>query len=103
MFISSLYTIIDGIFVGHGVGALGLAAVAIAMPATIALFGLATMFATYKLSLIVSVVVNFIFAFICFIFERELIGLFTSDIELINISYIGLNISNLAYFITGLN
>ncbi len=45
MFISSLYTIIDGIFVGRGVGALGLAAVAIAMPATIALFGLATMFA----------------------------------------------------------
>ncbi len=61
------------------------------------------MFATYKLSLMVSVVVNFIFAFICFIFGRELIGLFTSDIELINISYIGLNISNVAYFITGLN
>lgn len=35
MFVSSLYTVIDGIFVGRGVGDLGLAAVAIAMPATI--------------------------------------------------------------------
>lgn len=45
MFVSSLYTVIDGIFVGRGVGDLGLAAVAIAMPATIVLFGIATMFA----------------------------------------------------------
>lgn len=45
MFISSLYTVIDGIFVGRGVGSLGLAAIAIVIPATIFLFGLATMFA----------------------------------------------------------
>lgn len=45
MFISSLYTIIDGIFVGQGVGDSALAAVNIVMPFTIMLFGIATMFA----------------------------------------------------------
>ena len=45
MFVSSLYTIIDGIFVGRGVGDNALAAVTIVMPITIMLFGIATMFA----------------------------------------------------------
>lgn len=45
MFISSLYTIIDGIFVGQGVGDYALAAVNLAMPFTIMIFGIATMFA----------------------------------------------------------
>ena len=45
MFVSSLYTIIDGIFVGQGVGDNALAAVTIVMPLTIMLFGIATMFA----------------------------------------------------------
>lgn len=45
MFVSSLYTIIDGIFVGRGVGDMALAAVTIVMPLTIMLFGIATMFA----------------------------------------------------------
>ncbi|MGL4736174.1 MAG: MATE family efflux transporter [Cellulosilyticaceae bacterium] len=45
MFISSLYTVIDGIFVGQGVGDLALAAVNIVLPFTVLLFGLASMFA----------------------------------------------------------
>ena len=45
MFVSSLYTIVDGIFVGQGVGDSALAAVNIVMPFTIMLFGIATMFA----------------------------------------------------------
>ena len=45
MFVSSLYTIIDGIFVGQGVGDNALAAVTIVIPLTIMLFGIATMFA----------------------------------------------------------
>lgn len=45
MFVSSLYTIIDGIFVGQGVGDSALAAVNVIMPFTIMLFGIATMFA----------------------------------------------------------
>ncbi|MGL5675659.1 MAG: MATE family efflux transporter, partial [Cellulosilyticaceae bacterium] len=45
MFISSLYTVIDGIFVGQGVGDMALAAVNIVLPFTVLLFGLASMFA----------------------------------------------------------
>ena len=45
MFVSSLYTIIDGNCVGRGVGDSALAAVNIVMPFTIMLFGIATMFA----------------------------------------------------------
>ena len=45
MFVSSLYTIVDGIFVGQGVGDLALAAVNLVMPFTIMLFGIATMLA----------------------------------------------------------
>lgn len=45
MFISSLYTVIDGIFVGQGVGDTALAAVNIVLPFTVMLFGLASMFA----------------------------------------------------------
>lgn len=45
MFISSLYTVIDGMFVGQGVGDTALAAVNIVLPFTVLLFGLASMFA----------------------------------------------------------
>ena len=45
MFIASLYTVIDGIFVGQGVGDQALAAINIVIPLTIMLFGMATMFA----------------------------------------------------------
>ena len=45
MFISSLYTVVDGIFVGQGVGDSALAAVNIVLPFTVMLFGLASMFA----------------------------------------------------------
>lgn len=45
MFISSLYTVIDGIFVGQGVGDSALAAVNIVLPFTVMLFGAASMFA----------------------------------------------------------
>ena len=45
MFTSALYTVIDGIFVGQGVGPLALAAVNIVLPFTVMLFGIANMFA----------------------------------------------------------
>ena len=44
-FISSLYTVIDGIFVGQGVGDSALAAVNIVLPFTVVLFGIASMLA----------------------------------------------------------
>ena len=45
MFVTSLYTIIDGIFVGRGIGDVGLAAVNMVLPITIMYFGIATMLA----------------------------------------------------------
>lgn len=45
MFVTSLYTIIDGIFVGKGIGDIGLAAVNMVLPITIMYFGIATMIA----------------------------------------------------------
>ena len=45
MFISSLYTVIDGIFVGQGVGDEALAAINIVIPFTVVLFGFASMLA----------------------------------------------------------
>lgn len=45
MFISSLYTVIDGMFVGQGVGDSALASVNIVLPFTVMLFGTANMFA----------------------------------------------------------
>ena len=44
-FISSLYTVIDGIFVGQGVGDTALAAVNIVLPFTVILLGIASMLA----------------------------------------------------------
>lgn len=44
-FISSLYTVIDGIFVGQGVGDTALAAVNIVLPFTVMLLGIASMLA----------------------------------------------------------
>ncbi|MGX6592515.1 MATE family efflux transporter [Cetobacterium ceti] len=45
MFISSLYVIVDGIFVGRGVGSLALGAVNLVVPLSIFFFGIASMFA----------------------------------------------------------
>jgi putative MATE family efflux protein len=45
MFVSSLYTVIDGIFVAKGVGDLALAAVNIDLPFVVMLFGITNMFA----------------------------------------------------------
>lgn len=44
-FISSFYTVVDGIFVGQGVGDMALAAVSIVLPLIVGLFGVASMFA----------------------------------------------------------
>ena len=39
----------------------------------------------------------------CFLFGRELVGVFTSDVEIINIAYNGLNFTNLGFFAVGMN
>ncbi|PJI06923.1 MULTISPECIES: MATE family efflux transporter [Clostridium] len=61
------------------------------------------MLSIYKFSLIISAAIGFIFTLVCFVFGMKFVSLFTSDIKLINMTYIGLNISNFAYIIIGLN
>ena len=57
----------------------------------------------YKISNITSLIINIVFTGICFVFGRELIGIFTSDLEIINIAYNGLNLTNLGFFDVGMN
>ncbi|MDD6769335.1 MAG: MATE family efflux transporter [Inconstantimicrobium porci] len=57
----------------------------------------------YRISNIVSIIINIVFTDICFIFGRTLIGIFTSNAEILEIAYNGLNITNIGFFIVGLN
>lgn len=57
----------------------------------------------YKICMITSIIINIIFTLVCFIWGRELIEIFSSDIKIINMTYIGLNITNLSFFMVGLN
>ncbi|MCR3761526.1 MATE family efflux transporter [Clostridium felsineum] len=57
----------------------------------------------YKFSLMVSTFIGVIFTVVCFVFGMSFVSLFTSDVKLINMTYLGLNITNLAYIFIGLN
>ena len=57
----------------------------------------------YKVSNIASVIINIIFTLVCFIFGKTLIGIFTSDTNILSIAYNGLNITNIGFFIVGIN
>lgn len=57
----------------------------------------------YNIAAISSLIVTFIFSLICLLFGRNLISIFTSDLTISNMAYIGLNLTNLAFFAIGLN
>lgn len=57
----------------------------------------------YKLTMISSVIVNFAFALVCFLFGYNIIGIFSSNSEIIALTYVGLNIFNIGFFMCGLN
>ncbi len=57
----------------------------------------------YKISNITSIIITAVFVIICFVFGRELIGIFTFDNTVVGIAYNGLNLINLGFFIVGLN
>ena len=61
------------------------------------------MLEVYRVSNIASIIINIIFTAVCFIFGRNLIGIFTADSNILEIAYNGLNITNLGFFIVGLN
>lgn len=94
MFISSLYVIIDGIFVGQGVGNLALAAVNLVVPVSIFFFGIATMFAVgggtlisesfgrkniakgisiFREAFIVLLILSFFMSFIFVVFSKKIV------------------------------
>ncbi len=57
----------------------------------------------YNMTNIACLIVNIVFSGVCFIFGREIIGIFTSNIEIIRTTYIGLNLFNIGFFATGVN
>ena len=111
MFISSLYTVIDGIFVGQGVGSSALAAVNIVLPFTVVLFGIANMLAVgggalvsknvgadevdkavdifrqvFKLLLIISIITSLV----CIIFNKPIVRMLgaTENLEPLAADYL---------------
>lgn len=61
------------------------------------------MIEVYKLSNKTSFIIGALFAMICFIFGKSIIGIFTTDKDLIEMAYIAVNINNLAYLFIGCN
>jgi Na+-driven multidrug efflux pump len=57
----------------------------------------------YKLSNKTSLIIGMFFAITCLIFGKEIISVFTNDKNLIEISYVAVNINNLAYLFIGKN
>ena len=48
-------------------------------------------------------IINIIFMTICFVFGKNMIAIFTSDITIANLAYIGLNLTNIAFIMVGFN
>ena len=61
------------------------------------------MYEVYKLSIKTSLIITFCYCMICLICGKYIIGFFTSNEAIGQMSYRALNISNLAYFMIGMN
>ncbi|MEF9951173.1 MAG: MATE family efflux transporter [Clostridium sp.] len=57
----------------------------------------------YKLAVRTNLVISLGFLIICLVIGKPMISIFTNDPEIINITYIGLALTNLAYFFIGTN
>ncbi|MDE5976881.1 MAG: polysaccharide biosynthesis C-terminal domain-containing protein, partial [Turicibacter sp.] len=57
----------------------------------------------YRLTNRANYLLNLLFIGICFFFGQQLISIFTSDEQIIEMSYIGLNLANAAFIIIGVN
>lgn len=57
----------------------------------------------YRLTNITSCIINIIFIGLCLFFGRQVISIFTNDTEIIEVTYIGLNIVNAAFMLIGIN
>ena len=61
------------------------------------------MYEVYKLSIKTSLIITFCYCMICLIYGKYIIGFFTSNEAIGQMSYRALNINNLAYFMIGMN
>lgn len=61
------------------------------------------MLAVYHLSIKTNVMISAVFLGACLIFGKTLIGIFTSDPKIIEIAYLALNMTAVAYFMIGIN
>ena len=61
------------------------------------------MYEVYKLSIKTSLIITFCYCVICLIYGKYIIGFFTSNEAIGQMSYRALNINNLAYFMIGMN
>lgn len=61
------------------------------------------MLEVYKLSNKTSLIVSIVFIALCLVFGKEIIGVFTKDQQLVDITYKAVNINNLAYLFIGKN
>ena len=57
----------------------------------------------YDLAIKTSTIIAFVFFLICLILGKQIISIFTSDKSIIDMSYVALNLTNLAYFLIGKN
>lgn len=57
----------------------------------------------YKINCISSIITTMFFTIVCYVFGRQLIGIFTTDVKIIELAYTGLRIAILAYFVAGIN
>lgn len=61
------------------------------------------MLEVYKLAVITSIIFNILYSTFCLFFGKAIVSIFTLNPTIIDMSYIGLNLTNLAFFILGFN
>lgn len=57
----------------------------------------------YDLAIKTTYIISFVFFLVCLILGKQIISIFTSDKSIIDMSYVALNLTNLAYFLIGKN
>lgn len=112
MFISSLYTVLDGIFIGKGIGDEALAGVNLVLPITLMIFGVATLFAMgggalisknfgvgksykalhiFRQTIELLIIMSFLVSLIGMLFREQIVSSFGATVEISNIAseYLG--------------
>lgn len=57
----------------------------------------------YSITMKTAIIINMVFISVCFLFGKGMISIFTSDPTIVNIAYIGLNLTNIAFIMVGFN